>query len=92
MQTYDWYADGKWLEPAGGGYFDGDNPCTGKPRAQIVRGNEITAGIAVQAADRAFREAFRGRLAPSERGKTLRRISDAVVRHVDAPFQAPIDD
>ncbi len=83
METYAYYVDGKWLEPAGGEYFDSDDPYTGKPWARIARCNEKDADVAVQAAWRAYHEGPWGRMAPGERGAMLRRIGDAVARHAD---------
>ncbi len=83
METCNWYADGKWLEPAGGEYFDSDNPYTGKAWARIARCDEKDANIAVQAAYRAFHEGPWGRMTPAERGLMLRRSGDAVARHAD---------
>lgn len=53
MGIYSYYADGKWLEPASGEYFETENPCTGEAWAQIPRCNEKDVEIAFQAAYRA---------------------------------------
>ena len=72
METYTCYVDGKWLEPAGGEYFDSDDPYTGKTWARIARCGEKDADVAVQAAWRAYREGPWGRMAPGERGAAAR--------------------
>ncbi len=41
METYSYYADGKWLEPASGEYFDSENPSSGETRARFPRCNEV---------------------------------------------------
>lgn len=40
METCSYYADGKWLEPASGEYFDSENPYSGETWARIPRCNE----------------------------------------------------
>jgi aldehyde dehydrogenase (NAD+) len=83
METYSYYADAKWLEPASGEYFDSENPYTGETWAQIPRCNDKDANLAVQAAYRAYHEGPWGRMNPSERGEMVRRLGDAVARHAD---------
>ncbi len=83
METYSYYADNKWLEPASGEYFDSENPFTGETWAQIPRCDEKDANIAVQAAYRAYHEGPWGRMGPSERGEMVRRLGDVVARHAD---------
>jgi acyl-CoA reductase-like NAD-dependent aldehyde dehydrogenase len=45
METYSYYADGKWLEPASGEYFETENPYTGEAWAQIPRCNDKDADL-----------------------------------------------
>ncbi|MCP4334093.1 MAG: aldehyde dehydrogenase family protein, partial [Gammaproteobacteria bacterium] len=83
METYSYFADGKWLEPASGEYFETEDPYTGKVWAQIPRCNGKDVEIAVQAAYRAHHEGPWGRMNPSERGAMVRRLGDAVAKHAD---------
>ena len=83
METYDYYADGKWLAPAGGQYFDSHDPYTAETWARIARCTAADANIAVTAAYRAYRDGPWGRMHPGERGLMLRRLGDAVARHAD---------
>ncbi|MDH3218101.1 MAG: aldehyde dehydrogenase [Gammaproteobacteria bacterium] len=83
METYAYYADGRWLEPAGGEYFTSENPYTGKTWAQIPRCNDRDVEIAVQAAYRACHEGPWARMHPAERGTMVRRLGDAVALHAD---------
>lgn len=48
------YIDGRWVEPADGGYFETTNPATAKPLAQIARGGQADVDAAVASARRAF--------------------------------------
>jgi aldehyde dehydrogenase (NAD+) len=83
METYSYYADGKWLEPANGEYFETENPYTGEAWAQIPRCNDKDVDLAVQAAYRAHHEGPWGLMNPSERGAMVRRLGDAVANHAD---------
>jgi aldehyde dehydrogenase (NAD+) len=83
METYAYYADNKWRQPASGEYFDSENPYSGETWARIPRCDEKDANLAVQAAYRAYHEGPWGRMSPSERGEMVRRLGDAVARHAD---------
>jgi aldehyde dehydrogenase (NAD+) len=83
METYAYYADNKWRQPASGEYFDSENPYSGETWARIPRCDEKDVNLAVQAAYRAYHEGPWGRMSPSERGEMVRRLGDAVARHAD---------
>ncbi len=80
METYSYYADGKWLEPWSGEYFASENPYSGETWAQIPRCREKDINIAVQAAWRAHHEGPWGRMSPGERGVMVRRLGDVVAK------------
>ena len=48
------YIDGRFVEPAGGQFFESDNPYTGEPWALIPRGNADDVDRAVRAAHKAL--------------------------------------
>jgi aldehyde dehydrogenase (NAD+) len=50
METYAYYADNKWRQPASGEYFDSENPYSGETWARIPRCDEKDVNLAVQAA------------------------------------------
>ena len=54
MKIYNHYINGAWVEPAGGEYFDTENPYTGEVWAKIARGTAEDADRAVKAAKAAF--------------------------------------
>ncbi|MBN3786616.1 aldehyde dehydrogenase [Burkholderia sp. Ac-20353] len=76
MQRYFHFVDGERREPASGQWFQSDNPFTGQPWAEIARGNEADADLAVRAAHRAFVSGEWRDLSASARGQLLCRLAD----------------
>ena len=83
MQTYQHYINGAFVSPRSGEWFDSYNPYTGKPWAQIARGNAEDADAAVNAAHEAVRNGEWSQATASQRGALLRRIGDLVTRDAD---------
>lgn len=81
LTKYRMYIDGQWVEAASGEYFESDNPYTGKPWAQIARGNAADADRAVQAARKAFASGEWPRLNATKRGALLRKLGDLVTEN-----------
>ncbi|MGH1483344.1 MAG: aldehyde dehydrogenase family protein, partial [Geminicoccales bacterium] len=79
MQKYNHYINGNWVSPAGGEWFDTDNPYTGKTWAQIAKGNAKDVDAAVAAAKAAF-EGEWGALKPTARGKLLVKLAELIER------------
>jgi aldehyde dehydrogenase (NAD+) len=79
MKKYQHYIGGKWVDPAGGRWFDTVNPYTGEAWAQIAEGNGEDVNAAVAAAKAAF-EGEWGELRPTARGKLLNRLAELVER------------
>jgi acyl-CoA reductase-like NAD-dependent aldehyde dehydrogenase len=78
VQRYEMFVDGKSREPAGGEWFDTDNPFTGVPWAQVARGGEEDVAAAVEAAQRALDSGPWPELTASGRGALLRRLGDTI--------------
>ncbi|HWL99828.1 MAG TPA: aldehyde dehydrogenase [Nocardioidaceae bacterium] len=78
MQRYEMFVDGKNREPAGGEWFDTDNPFTGTPWAQVARGGADDVADAVDAAQRALDSGSWPELTASARGALLRRLGDTI--------------
>jgi (Z)-2-((N-methylformamido)methylene)-5-hydroxybutyrolactone dehydrogenase len=78
VQRYEMFVDGKNREPAGGEWFDTDNPFTGTPWAQVARGGADDVADAVDAAQRALDSGPWPELTASARGALLRRLGDTI--------------
>jgi aldehyde dehydrogenase (NAD+) len=78
MKRYGHYIDGAVTAPAGGEYFDTENPYTGKAWARIAKGGKADVDAAVAAARRAF-EGEWSRITQTERGRLLRKVADLLV-------------
>ena len=83
IKTYGYFADNRWHKPADGGYFDSENPATGKVWARVADCRAADIDHAVAAAKRAFYEGPWGRMHAAERGRYLRRIGDIVSAHAE---------
>jgi (Z)-2-((N-methylformamido)methylene)-5-hydroxybutyrolactone dehydrogenase len=78
VQRYEMFIDGKSREPAGGEWFDTDNPFTGASWAQVARGGAEDVAEAVDAAQRALDSGPWRELTASGRGALLRRLGDTI--------------
>jgi (Z)-2-((N-methylformamido)methylene)-5-hydroxybutyrolactone dehydrogenase len=78
VQRYEMFVDGKNRAPAGGEWFDTDNPFTGTPWAQVARGGADDVADAVDAAQRALDSGSWPELTASARGALLRRLGDTI--------------
>jgi aldehyde dehydrogenase (NAD+) len=81
LKTYQYYADGRWLNPTGGQWFESYNPTTGQSWAKIPSCNKQDVELAVGAAQRCFTDGVWSRFSASERGRLLRRMGDVLVSH-----------
>jgi len=83
MRRYQHYIGGRFVDPSGGEWFETFNPYTGKPWAEIARGNAADMNAAVEAAHEAcWGGEWRGYTA-SQRGALLRRIADRLQHHAE---------
>ncbi len=77
MERYKLFINNEWVDPASGQWFDSLDPFSGKPWAQIPRGNAADVEKAVLAAHAAFEGAW-AECSPSERGYVLHRIGELI--------------
>jgi acyl-CoA reductase-like NAD-dependent aldehyde dehydrogenase len=71
------FVDGDWQAAASGERLDSLDPATGQPWCTIARGAAADVDRAVEAAERAFRDASWAGLNVAERARLLRRIAAA---------------
>ncbi|WP_029352697.1 aldehyde dehydrogenase [Bosea sp. 117] len=83
MEKYQHYIDGAFVDPSSGRWFETFNPYTGKPWAEMARGDAIDVERAVAAAHCAFESGPWKTTTASERGALLRRIGDLVARDAE---------
>lgn len=76
------YVDGEWREPTTGEYFRVIDPATGKVFAEAPKGGAEDVTLAVEAAERSFREEWSDRDA-HERAEILRELATVVEAHAD---------
>ncbi len=77
---YDNFIGGEWVPPKGGEYFANISPITGKPVAEIARGQAADIELALDAAHKA-KDAW-GRKPAAERSLILNRIADRMEQNL----------
>jgi acyl-CoA reductase-like NAD-dependent aldehyde dehydrogenase len=83
MKDYQYYAGGRWHDPASGRWIDSENPAIGEVWARIPDCNAEDVDRAVRAAHDCFFKGPWGRMHPAERGRLIRRIGDVIVKNAD---------
>ena len=83
MRQYQYYAGGQWHDPASGQWLDSEDPASGMVWARIPDCNAGDVDRAVKAAHECFYHGPWGRMHPAQRGRLIRRIGDAIVKHAD---------
>jgi len=68
---------GKWVDPAGGDWFETVNPFTARPWALVPRGSKPDVDRAVEAAACAYQGEWR-KLTATARGALLRKLGDLI--------------
>lgn len=79
LQRFGHYIGGRSVPPAGGAYFLSENPYTGKPWAEVARGNAADVEAAVRAAGVGLKK-WSG-LKARERAALMQRLADLVVEN-----------
>jgi aldehyde dehydrogenase (NAD+) len=74
---------GKWVESASGKTFDTTNPANGQTICRVAEGDKADIDLAVKAARKAFESGPWSKMNPSERGRLLHKLADAVEKHKD---------
>jgi aldehyde dehydrogenase (NAD+) len=92
VKTYQHYIDGAFVDPAGGEWFDSENPFTGKAWARIPRGSAVDMERAIDAAYRAAWEGEWRSYSASKRGALLRRIGDLVADNAERLARIEVQD
>ena len=77
------FIGGKFVEAASGKTFPSYNPATGEVLARVPEGDKEDIELAVKAARSAFENPAWGRMTPSDRGKLIWKLGDAVEKHAD---------
>lgn len=75
--------DGKWVDARAGGTFDIIDPATGAVIANAAAGGKKDVGLAVDAANRAFKNPDWHAMDPHERGLLLDRIATLMEAHAE---------
>jgi aldehyde dehydrogenase (NAD+) len=75
--------DGKWVDSASGKTFDTINPSTGKVICKVAEGDKADVDLAVKAARKAFETGPWSKMTPSDRGRLMNKLADAVEKHAD---------
>jgi aldehyde dehydrogenase (NAD+) len=83
MDRYQLYINGQFVDSQSGTWFETANPFTGKPWAEIARGNAADVDAAVNAAHEAVYNGPWAATTASERGALLRRIGDLVAANAE---------
>ena len=78
MKRYSLHIDGKPREPAGGAWFETQNPFTGQAWAEIPRCDARDVDAAVQAAHRALTTGPWPEMTATQRGALMRRLGDLI--------------
>ncbi|PTX02328.1 aldehyde dehydrogenase [Pararhodobacter aggregans] len=81
MQRYGHFIAGEYVDPIAGRWFETANPYTGKPWAEIARGDAADVARAVEAA--VAGQADWAALTATARGKALVRLADLIEGHAD---------
>jgi (Z)-2-((N-methylformamido)methylene)-5-hydroxybutyrolactone dehydrogenase len=83
LKKYQLFINGEYVDPIGGEWFDSIDPYRGTPWAQMPRATAPDVDRAVAAAGRAMRDSKWREMAPTARGKILRRIGDLVAAQAE---------
>ncbi|MBC7608648.1 MAG: aldehyde dehydrogenase [Polaromonas sp.] len=81
--VYRTFINGKWCDAASGERFESQDPSSGEVWALIPRCTAADVSLATQAAHRAATEGPWSSMQPTERGRWLRRMGDAIAQDVD---------
>ncbi len=80
MKRYALRIDGRPVDPAGGLWFDTQNPYTGQAWAEIPRGDARDVDAAVRAAHRALTSGPWSEMTATQRGALMRKLGDLIQR------------
>ncbi len=75
--------NGKWVDAASGKTFPTYNPATGEVLSRVAEGDKADIDLAVKAARAAFDKGPWATMSPSERGKLIWRLADALEKNAE---------
>jgi aldehyde dehydrogenase (NAD+) len=76
------FIGGKWVESVSGKTFETLNPATGEVICHVAEGDKNDVDLAVRSARKAFESGPWSKMGPSERGRLLIKLADAVEAHL----------
>ena len=77
-ETYQLFIDGKWVDAVSGKTFKSYNPATGELNAVVAEAGQEDVDLAVKAARKAFESGPWADMAPSDRGRLLNKVAQAL--------------
>lgn len=83
LHRFQLFIDNEFTAAQGGGWFESDNPFTGKPWALVASGEATDVDRAVRSADKAFRSPEWSSLTATKRGALLRKFADLLALHAE---------
>ena len=92
MRDYQMFISGENVPSRTGALLDTIDPYRGVPWARIAAGTKEDADRAVAVADQAMTVGPWAKMSPTERGKILRRIGDAVTRNAERLAEIEVHD
>ena len=92
MKQYLHFVDGKWLAPSTGRFIESVDPVNAVAWAEVARGNEADANLAVLSADRAFRNGPWSACTANERAEILDHLADCLESRWEELVESEIQD
>ena len=92
MKQYLHFIDGKWLAPSTGRFIESVDPVSAVAWAEVARGNEADANLAVLSADRAFRNGPWSACTANERAEILDHLADCLESRWEELVESEIQD
>ncbi|CAN5488590.1 aldehyde dehydrogenase family protein [soil metagenome] len=72
------FINGKWVDSVSGKTFDTVNPATGEVICNVAEGDKADIDLAVKAARHAFEKGPWSKMNPSDRGRLMNKLADAI--------------
>jgi aldehyde dehydrogenase (NAD+) len=77
------FIGGKWVDSQSGKTFPTLNPATGQVICHVAEGDKADIDLAVKAARKAFEHGPWAKMNPSERGRLMNKLAEAIEKHAD---------
>jgi aldehyde dehydrogenase (NAD+) len=75
--------NGEWVDSVTGKTFETLNPATGEVICQVAEGDKADIDLAVKAARKAFESGPWSKMTPSERGRLINKLADAMEKNIE---------